>query len=143
MRSSLIVLSNLSLLGLALARPIIQDAQFLLRLDAGETRTQCFTQRAAQASDCQTLLSSPPPPDWTNVAAAGSAPVFKPFCNASCCLFTDTKGVLTDDLVSAGATLLGCEQLGKGLVNGVTKSGTAGFFCLADAMGAEGCFDNF
>ncbi|KAJ6514635.1 hypothetical protein DFH09DRAFT_1332990 [Mycena vulgaris] len=139
LRTSILLAAAAASLGLVSARPINEPHPLLRRLDVGDTR--CFTHRAAPASDCQSLLENAPAtgPDWTNVASAGAAPVFKPFCNGSCCIFTDTKDVPTSALVSAGTTLLGCTEPANGLVNGITKTETAGV-CLADATGAAGCF---
>ncbi|KAJ7090512.1 hypothetical protein C8R44DRAFT_861293, partial [Mycena epipterygia] len=117
-----------------LGHPVGHEPSSLLRrLDAGET--QCSTEEAATASECQSLLSNPPVPDWTNIAT-GSTPVFKPFCSGSCCLFTDTPNVPTDELLSAGTTLMGCTEPANGLVSGVTKTDTAGV-CLADTTGGN------
>ncbi|KAJ6554878.1 hypothetical protein B0H19DRAFT_153455 [Mycena capillaripes] len=127
------------LTGYALGRPIndFGGAQLLWRLDIGQT--QCFTNRAANASDCQSLLANPQTPDWTNVASAGAHPIFRPFCNGSCCVFTDTKDVSTDELVIAGNTLMGCFEPAQGLINGVTKT-EQGSVCVADPTGANSCF---
>ncbi|KAJ7921425.1 hypothetical protein B0H13DRAFT_2656093 [Mycena leptocephala] len=126
------------LTGYALGRPISTDAsQRFWRLDVG--KTQCFTQRAAIASDCQLLLANPPLPDWTNVAPAGATPVFQPFCSGSCCVFTDTADLTTDELLSAGSTLMGCLEPANGIINGITKI-ESGSVCLADKTGAKSCF---
>ncbi|KAJ7664754.1 hypothetical protein B0H17DRAFT_1091541 [Mycena rosella] len=139
MRLSLtLILAATSLVSVS-GRPIVDDHPLLRRLAVGET--QCFTHRAATASDCQSLLAGPGAPDWTNVAPAGAAPIFKPFCSGSCCIFTDTEDVPTDALLSAGTTLLGCVESANGLVNGITKTAAAGV-CLADATGESGCFQN-
>ncbi|KAJ7159235.1 hypothetical protein C8R43DRAFT_352099 [Mycena crocata] len=132
------ILTAATLVLSALGRPVTEDHPLLRRLDVGDT--QCFTQHGATASDCQALLTDPSAtPDWTNVASAGVVPIFRPFCSESCCLFTDTKDVVTDALISAGTTLLGCEETANALVNGVTKTKAAGI-CLADKSGASGCF---
>ncbi|KAJ7486807.1 hypothetical protein FB451DRAFT_1554011 [Mycena latifolia] len=139
MRSFLAIIFTLASLGSVLGRPVVQDHRLLRRLDVGES--QCFTRHAAISSDCQALLANLPSPDWTNIATTGSAPIFKPFCSGTCCIFTDTKDVPTDTLVSAGTTVLGCVEPANGLVNGVTKTETSGI-CMADTTGANGCFQD-
>ncbi|KAJ7082296.1 hypothetical protein C8R44DRAFT_823065 [Mycena epipterygia] len=131
---TLFLISTLSLS--VLGRPVGNQAPFSWSL-GGARETQCFTQHAAPVSDCQYLLSNLPTPDWTNVGT-DSPPIFKPFCSGSCCLFTDTPDVPTDELLSAGATLMGCREPANGLINGVTKTDTSGV-CLADTTGANGC----
>ncbi|KAF7355878.1 hypothetical protein MVEN_00916400 [Mycena venus] len=134
-------LTLLTLAGYALGRPIniAGESQRFWRLDVGTT--QCFTARAAIATDCQALLANPPIPDWTNLAAADVPPVFNPFCSGSCCVFTDTSAVPTEDLVSAANTLMGCLEPANGLINGVTKT-EKGSVCMADSTGASSCFDH-
>ncbi|KAJ7625972.1 hypothetical protein FB45DRAFT_922752 [Roridomyces roridus] len=117
------------------SHPIAPQTPFISDADAS---TQCFTPQAAIASDCQSLFASPPPADWTNIAA-GATDVFKPFCNASCCVYTNTAGVPTDVLVRAGKMLLGCTQRANGLVNGITRTDAAAI-CLADSKSVNGCF---
>ncbi|KAJ7473918.1 hypothetical protein B0H11DRAFT_2282452 [Mycena galericulata] len=133
------LLAAASLTGSTFGRPIPDEMPFLLYPDVGET--QCLTESAAPASDCQSLLANPPTPDWTNVAPDGAAPIFKPFCNASCCVFTDTAYVPTDTLLSLGTALLGCTQRANGLVHGVTETDAASV-CLADSTGASTCFES-
>ncbi|KAJ7028934.1 hypothetical protein C8F04DRAFT_1398662 [Mycena alexandri] len=121
----------------ALGRPLMSQRPLLWSFGAGET--QCSTDHAAIASDCQLLLENPPTPDWINVAAPDSTPIFKPFCSGSCCVFTDMADVAFDALVSAGDTLMGCSQLANGLIKGVTKT-QSGQICMADSTGANSCF---
>ncbi|KAJ6514356.1 hypothetical protein C8R47DRAFT_570798 [Mycena vitilis] len=129
------------LAGCGLGRPVpaIYETQASWRLDLGNT--QCFTERAAVASDCQTLLANPPgTANWTNVASPNAQPIFNPFCSDSCCIFTNTADIPTDELVMAGNTLIGCLQPANGFVNGVTETDSGGV-CMADPTGADSCFD--
>ncbi|KAJ7728477.1 hypothetical protein B0H16DRAFT_241549 [Mycena metata] len=120
----------------ALGRPITSQRPLLWSFVED---TQCSTEHAAIASECQLLLENPPTPDWTNVAPPDAIPMFKPFCRGSCCVFTDTADVAVDALVSAGDILMGCSQLANGFIKGVTKT-QSGRICMADSTGANSCF---
>ncbi|KAJ7645231.1 hypothetical protein DFH06DRAFT_1477072 [Mycena polygramma] len=133
-----LALTVVLLTGCGLARPVpaIYETQTSWRLDLGNT--QCFTERAADASDCQTLFANPPTANWTNQASPGAQPIFNPFCSGSCCIFTTMADIPTDELVMAGTTLIGCLQPANGLVNGVTETPSGGV-CMADPTGANSC----
>ncbi|KAF8193969.1 hypothetical protein K438DRAFT_1969258 [Mycena galopus ATCC 62051] len=140
MPSSLHILLASVVIGLdapALSRPIADDQRFW---SADIRTTQCFTEQAASAADCQVLLANPPSADWTNFAPSGAPPVFNPFCSGSCCIFTDTPDMPIEDLVSAGNTLMGCIQPANLLLNGVTKI-ESGSVCIADPTAANSCFN--
>ncbi|KAJ7064315.1 hypothetical protein C8F01DRAFT_1130961 [Mycena amicta] len=128
------------------------------RLDVGDA--QCFTERSASADAChallnsaanltpdwtdltesatQAILESKPLPDWTDLSKTATQTIFRPFCNGSCCLFTDTHNASVDALVEAGTRLLSCEQPANGVVSGATKTSTAGV-CIADDTAADFC----
>ncbi|KAJ7881803.1 hypothetical protein B0H14DRAFT_1499569 [Mycena olivaceomarginata] len=130
-------LAMIILTGHASSRPIPNEN---MRFWSADVRTtQCFTQRAAIASDCQALVANPAVPDWTNLAPSGAPPVFRPFCSGSCCVFTDSSEMAVEDLISAGNTLMGCVEPANGLLNGVTKT-ESGSVCMADTSGANSCF---
>ncbi|KAJ6494296.1 hypothetical protein C8R45DRAFT_987862 [Mycena sanguinolenta] len=138
-----IVLVLVILCGTALSRPIQVADEATMRFWSAPdlSTTQCFTQHAAFASDCASLVTNPiTTADWTNVASLGAPPVFKPFCSGSCCIFTNTPDMPVEDLVSAGSTLIGCLQPVNGLLNGVTKLESGSSVCLADSTAANSCF---
>ncbi|KAJ7166996.1 hypothetical protein C8R46DRAFT_1095724 [Mycena filopes] len=140
MRFSLAVLFiTITLSTYALGRPIMPQKPLSWSVGVGET--QCSTERAAATSDCQLLLADPlTSPDWTNLAPADApGSIFKPFCHATCCLFTNTRDVAVETLLSAGDVLMGCSQPANGLMEGVTKT-QGGDICMADPTGAGSCF---
>ncbi|KAF7314059.1 Zn(2)-C6 fungal-type domain-containing protein [Mycena chlorophos] len=123
----------------------VDDCHTLLAKTASlvSEQEQCTDSEFAEyPSAGQTPMQAPIFLDWRDLSlaqsGAGGQPIFRPLCEDSCCLFTNSPNISIGALVEAGSSLLACEQASNGLISGVSKTATAGV-CLAHESAAGFC----
>jgi len=113
-------------------------------------QTVCGITDDASVTDCQHILDNFPTPNFGSKCSYSVNGIFhdafNTACFGGCCIYSDQNGVSADLIKQGAQTVLGCQDLSSGTVNGRTKLQGAGSdapsICLSDGNGCGGCFHN-